>query len=67
MKWIKQARGTREGLLINPAGFTSTSVAILHSLLNCDGPLIEVHISPLFTRDAFRHLSCVSKAATAEI
>ncbi|WP_349537103.1 type II 3-dehydroquinate dehydratase [Sagittula sp. NFXS13] len=55
MNLIKQARGTRDGLLINPAGFTSTSIAILHSLLIYDGPLIEVHISPLFKREAFGH------------
>lgn len=67
MKWIKQARGTRCGILINPAGFTSTSIAILDSLLIYDGPIIEVHVSPLFKRDAFRHLSYVSKAATAKI
>ena len=67
MKWIKEARGTRAGILINPAGFTSTSIAILDSLLIFEGPIIEVHISPLFRRDEFRHLSYVSKAATAKI
>ena len=67
MKWIKEARGTCAGLLINPAGFTSTSIAILDSLLIYDRPIIEVHISPLFRRDEFRHLSYVSKAASAKI
>lgn len=67
MGWIKQGRGTTAGLLINPAGFTSTSIAILDSLLIYDAPIIEVHISPLFRRDEFRHLSYVSKAATAKI
>ena len=67
MKWIGQARGTRDGLLINHAGFTSTSIAILHSLLIYDAPLIELHISPLFKRDAFRHLTYVHKATTAKI
>ena len=67
MKWIKEARGTTVGILLNPAGFTSTSIAILDSLLIYDGPIIEVHISPLFRRDEFRHLSYVSKAATAKI
>ena len=57
----------RAGILINPAGFTSTSIAILDSLLIFEGPIIEVHISPLFRRDEFRHLSYVSKAATAKI
>lgn len=67
MKWIKQGRGNTAGLLINPAGFTSTSIAILDSLLIYDRPIIEVHISPLFKRDEFRHLSYVSKAASAKI
>ena len=67
MKWIKEGRNTTAGLLINPAGFTSTSIAILDSLLIYDRPIIEVHISPLFRRDEFRHLSYVSKAASAKI
>lgn len=67
MKWIKEGRGTTAGLLINPAGFTSTSIAILDSLLIYDRPIIEVHISPLFKRDEFRHPSFVSKAAAAKI
>ena len=67
MGWIKQGRGVTAGLLINPAGFTSTSIAILDSLLIYEAPIIEVHISPLFRRDEFRHLSYVSKAATAKI
>ncbi|WP_223877744.1 type II 3-dehydroquinate dehydratase [Histidinibacterium aquaticum] len=67
MGWIKAARTSAAGILINPAGFTSTSIAILDSLLMFDGPIIEVHISPLFRRDEFRHLSYVSKAATAKI
>ncbi len=67
MKWIKENREATAGLLINPAGFTSTSIAILDSLLIYERPIIEVHISPLFRRDEFRHLSYVSKAATAKI
>ncbi|MEC7257069.1 MAG: type II 3-dehydroquinate dehydratase [Pseudomonadota bacterium] len=67
MGWIKQGRGATAGLLINPAGFTSTSIAILDSLLIYDRPIIEVHISPLFRRDEFRHLSYPSKAASAKI
>ena len=67
MGWIKRARGAMSGIVINPAGFTSTSIAILDALLIFDGPIIEVHISPLFRRDEFRHLSYVSKAATAKI
>ncbi|MFZ3582489.1 type II 3-dehydroquinate dehydratase [Loktanella sp. DJP18] len=65
--WIQQACQTVAGIVINPAGFTSTSIAILDALLIFDGPIFECHISPLFRRDEFRHLSYVSKAATAKI
>jgi 3-dehydroquinate dehydratase-2 len=67
MGWIKQARGKTAGLILNPAGFTSTSIAILDALLIYDRPIIEIHISPLFRRDEFRHLSYPSKAAAAKI
>lgn len=67
IRWIQQARGTAAGIVINPAGFTSTSIAILDALLIFDGPIFECHISPLFRREEFRHLSYVSKAATAKI
>jgi 3-dehydroquinate dehydratase-2 len=65
--WIQEARTSAAAILINPAGFTSTSIAILDALLMFEGPIIECHISPLFRRDEFRHLSYVSKAATAKI
>ncbi|OOY22622.1 3-dehydroquinate dehydratase [Thioclava sediminum] len=65
--WIQWARTNACAILINPAGFTSTSIAILDSLLIFDGPIFEVHVSALFRRDEFRHPSYVSKAATAKI
>lgn len=65
--WIQRARDTASAILINPAGFTSTSIAILDALLIFEGPIFEVHISPLFKRDAFRHPSHVSRAAAAKI
>ncbi|SLN63702.1 3-dehydroquinate dehydratase [Aquimixticola soesokkakensis] len=65
--WIHEARKKGSAILINPAGFTSTSIAILDALLTFDGPIFEVHISPLFKRDEFRHPSHISRAATAKI
>lgn len=65
--WIQSARTGADAILINPAGFTSTSIAILDALLTFDGPIFECHISALFRREEFRHLSYVSKAATAKI
>ncbi len=65
--WIQEARGTAAGLIINPAGFTSTSIAILDALKTFEGPIIEVHISNIHRREAFRHHSYVSLAATGVI
>ncbi len=67
IRWIQEARTQASAIVINPAGFTSTSIAILDALLMFEGPIFECHISPLFRRDEFRHLSYVSKAATAKI
>ncbi len=66
--WINQARAKKAaGLIINPAGFTTTSVAILDALLVMEAPVIEVHISNIHAREEFRQHSYVSKAARAVI
>lgn len=65
--WIQQARTEHNGIIINPAGFTSTSIAILDALLLSDLPVIEVHLSNIHKREEFRHLSYVSKVARGVI
>jgi len=65
--WIHDARETAGGIVINPAAFTHTSVAILDALNACELPIIEVHISNVHRREAFRHHSYVSLAATGVI
>ncbi|MCW2242580.1 3-dehydroquinate dehydratase-2 [Azospirillum canadense] len=65
--WIQEARGTASGLIINPAGFTSTSIAILDALKTFEGPIMEVHLSNIHRREPFRHHSYVSLAATGVI
>ncbi len=58
--WIHEARETAGGIVINPAAFTHTSVAILDALNTCEFPVFEVHISNVHKREAFRHHSYVS-------
>jgi 3-dehydroquinate dehydratase-2 len=65
--WIHEARETAAGIAINPAAFTHTSVAILDALNAFDGPVIEIHISNVHKREAFRHHSYVSGRADGVI
>ena len=65
--WIHAARDEAAGIVINPAAFTHTSVALLDALNAFDGPVIEVHISNVHKREAFRHLSYVSLRADGVI
>jgi 3-dehydroquinate dehydratase-2 len=63
--WVHEARDTAGGIVINPAAFTHTSVAILDALNTFEGPVIEVHISNVHKRESFRGHSYVSLRADA--
>ena len=65
--WIHEARDEAVGIVINPGALTHTSVAVLDALNAFDGPVIEVHISQVHKREAFRHHSFVSKRADGVI
>jgi 3-dehydroquinate dehydratase II len=65
--WIHESRETAGGIVINPAAFTHTSVAILDALNTCEFPIIEVHVSNVHKREAFRHHSFVSGVASGVI
>ena len=66
--WINEARAEKAaGLIINPAGYTTTSVAILDALLTMESPVVEVHITNIHAREEFRRHSYVSRAARAVI
>jgi 3-dehydroquinate dehydratase II len=66
--WINEARAEKAaGLVINPAGHTTTSIAILDALLAMEPPVVEVHISNIHAREEFRRNSYVSRAARAVI
>jgi 3-dehydroquinate dehydratase-2 len=67
IEWIHESREQAGGIVINPAALTHTSVAILDALNTCEFPIIEVHISNVHKREAFRHHSYVSLAATGVI
>jgi len=64
---IHTARTTADGIVINPAAYTHTSVAIADALRAAELPVVEVHISNVHTREEFRHHSYVSPAAVAVI
>jgi 3-dehydroquinate dehydratase II len=65
--WVQECRGRAAGIVINPAGFTTTSVALLDALLATELPVIEVHISNIHRREPFRRDSYVSLAAIGVI
>ena len=67
VSWIQEAIEKFDGIIINPAAYTHTSVAILDALKMVKGPVIELHISNPHTRESFRHKSYVSLAATGII
>jgi 3-dehydroquinate dehydratase-2 len=60
---IQDARAWADGIIINPAGLTHSSVSLRDALSACDLPVVEVHISNVFAREAFRHVSLVSGIA----
>ncbi len=65
--WIHESREKAGGIIINPAAFTHTSIAILDALNTCDFPILEVHISNVHKREPFRHHSYVSAIASGVI
>ncbi|MEZ5935254.1 MAG: type II 3-dehydroquinate dehydratase [Alphaproteobacteria bacterium] len=64
---LHAARGVAAGVIINPAGYSFTSIAILDALKIYDGPIIELHISNIHARDELHRHSILSSVATAVI
>jgi len=64
---IQEALGGCSAIIINPAAYTHTSVAIRDALLLHDIPIIEVHLSNIYKREAFRHKSMIADIVTGQI
>ena len=65
--WLQEARGVADGIIINAAGLTYSSVPILDALLSFPGKIIETHMSNIWKRESFRHHSYISKVADGVI
>jgi 3-dehydroquinate dehydratase-2 len=65
--WIQAARGKFDGIVLNPAAYTHTSVAILDAVQAVGIPTVEVHISDLSQREPFRQISYVRPACIAAV
>jgi 3-dehydroquinate dehydratase-2 len=67
LDWIQAARDTTAAILINAGAFSHTSQAIPDALRAYPGPIIEIHLSNIHAREAFRHHSHISAVATAVV
>jgi len=66
--WIQEARAKKAaGVVINPAGYGTTSVAILDALITMEAPVIEVHITNIHARETYRRRTYVSQTARAVV
>ncbi len=65
--WIQSARGVFDGIILNPAAYTHTSVALLDAVVAVGVPTVEVHISDVTKREAFRQVSYVRNACVGTV
>lgn len=65
--WIQEARTAASAIILNAGAYTHTSIAVLDALQAAELPVIEVHLSNIFRREAYRHHSYVSLAAKGVI
>jgi 3-dehydroquinate dehydratase-2 len=67
ISWVQECRSRAAGIVINPAGYTTTSIALMDALLASELPVVEVHVTNIHRREEFRQHSFVSKAAVGVI
>lgn len=65
--FIQNAYGNADGIIINPAAYTHTSIAILDAAKAVGLPLVEVHLSDIYQREDYRHISYIAEAAIVSI
>ena len=65
--WVQECRGRARGIVINPGGYSHTSVALMDALLAVGVPAIEVHLTNIHAREDFRRVSLISRVATGVI
>lgn len=65
--WIQEARVGFDGIIINPAGYTHTSVAIRDAIAAAGLPTVEVHLTNIYQRESFRHDSYVAGVALGQV
>ena len=67
VSWVQEFRATASGIVINPAGYATTSVALMDALLASELPIIEVHVTNIHRREEMRQHSYVSRVAEGVI
>ncbi len=65
--WVQECRERARGIIINPGGYSHTSIALMDALIAVELPVIEVHLTNIHAREEFRHHSYVSRAANGVI
>ena len=67
VSWIQEANTNFDGIVINPAGYTHTSVAIRDAIAAVGIPTVEVHLTNIYKREEFRHHSYIAAVAVGQI
>ena len=65
--WVQEARGQFDAIVVNPAAYTHTSVALRDAVLSAEVPIVEVHLSNIHQREEFRHRSFLAGVALGQI